>query len=95
MKDHISIYARVSSEKQAEEGTVESQISQLKDYAKQHSYLIDVDNIFIDNGVSGTILSRPALDQLRDKAFKGEINKVLILCPDRLSRKHTHQLILT
>ena len=50
--------------------------------------------IFTDNGVSGATLVRPALDSLRDKAVSGEIEIVLVLCPDRLARKYAHQLIL-
>lgn len=55
---------------------------------------MDEDLVFVDNGVSGATLVRPALDRLRDKAVAGEIDKLIILCPDRLARKHAHQLIL-
>ena len=52
------------------------------------------ENIFIDNGVSGSCLERPALDNLRDKAFTGSIQRILISSPDRLARKYSHQIIL-
>jgi len=50
--------------------------------------------IFLDDGVSGSTLERPGLDALRDQALKGQIDQILILCPDRLARKHAHQLLV-
>ena len=93
-KERIALYARVSSSKQAEEKTIESQLAALEEYASAHQYSVEADFIFQDNGISGSTLERPALDALRDRALKGQIDKVLILCPDRLARKHAHQLIL-
>ncbi|MBX9703494.1 MAG: recombinase family protein [Silvanigrellaceae bacterium] len=49
---------------------------------------------FIDNGFSGSNLNRPALERLRDKIFSGEIDKIYIHSPDRLSRKYAYQMIL-
>jgi site-specific DNA recombinase len=89
----IAIYARVSSEKQAKEGTIESQIEVLKCYAKDHNLNIAFD--CIDDGYSGTTLIRPGLDQLRDLAQAGSIEGILILSPDRLSRTQANQIILT
>ena len=39
-------------------------------------------------------LNRPGLDQLRDVIQEGQVEAVLILSPDRLSRKQAHQIIL-
>ncbi len=91
---HIAIYARVSSDKQAQDGTIESQLAAIKEFALSNGFHIDDDLIFADNGVSGTTLARPKLDALRDKAAAGEIDRVLILNPDRLARKYAHQLML-
>ena len=88
----IAIYARVSSEKQAKEGTIESQIEALRDYAKKHD--LNIIHEYIDDGYTGTELARPGLDQLRDSMLEGETEGVLILSPDRLSRKQSHQIIL-
>jgi len=90
----IAIYARVSTDHQVTNNTIEAQISSLKEKAKSRGYVIDPNLIFTDNGVSGAVLERPALDALRDRAFYGDIDKVLVLCPDRLARKSAHQLIL-
>lgn len=94
MRRPIALYARVSSDKQAQDGTIESQLSSIREYATANGYSIEEDLIFADNGISGTTLVRPALDRLRDKAAAGEIQQILVLCPDRLARKYTHQLIL-
>ncbi len=88
----IAIYARVSSETQAKEGTIDSQIEALREYAKTHELTIMRE--CLDDGYTGTELIRPGLDHLRDLAQEGQIEAVLILSPDRLSRKQAHLLIL-
>lgn len=90
----IALYARVSSEKQAQEGTIDSQIEAIKDFIQKNGGQIEPDLIFCDNGVSGASLIRPALEALRDKAFSGDISQVYVLSPDRLARKYAHQLLL-
>ena len=89
---NIAIYARVSSETQAKDGTIDSQIEALREYAKIHDLTIIRE--FLDDGYSGTNLDRPGLDQLRDFTQEGLIEGILILSPDRLSRKQTNQIIL-
>ena len=90
----IGLYARVSSEKQAQEKTINSQIAAIVEYANSLQEKIDPDLYFIDDGVSGASLERPGLDKLRDKAFLEEVTKVYVLSPDRLSRKSAHQVLL-
>ncbi len=94
MTSKVAFYARVSTDRQAQEGTVNSQLENLREWSKNNGYAVDPDMIFIDDGVSGATLIRPALDELRDKAVSGQIDKVIVLCPDRLARKSAHQLIL-
>lgn len=88
----IALYARVSSETQTKDGTIESQIEALHEYAKVHD--LTITHECIDDGYSGTDLNRPGLDQLRDLAQEGLIEGILVLSPDRLSRKQSHQIIL-
>lgn len=94
MKKLAAIYARVSSLKQKEGETVQSQISSLLSLAKQQNFTIPEDWIFKDEGFSGSTLQRPSLDELRVLIHDGEINAVLVYSPDRLSRKYAHQLLL-
>lgn len=93
-QETIALYARVSSDRQAEEGSIESQLATLRSYSAEQGYSVKDEFVFVDNGVSGATLNRPALDRLRDRAAQGELDRVLVLCPDRFARKHVHQLIL-
>ena len=88
----IAVYARVSTGRQEKEETIDSQIAQLEEYAKSNGYII-VER-YIDDGWSGELLARPALDQLRDDALKKQLENVLITCPDRLARKYVYQEIV-
>ena len=94
LSHRIAIYARVSSDQQAQQDTIASQIATVQAFATAQGVSIDPDLLFADNGVSGTTLARPQLDALRDKAAAGELDQILILNPDRLARKYTHQLML-
>ena len=61
-----AIYARVSSERQREEGTVQSQLAGLRELAAERGLLIIEELVFCDEGFSGATLTRPALERLRD-----------------------------
>ena len=95
MKKTAAIYARVSSERQKEEGTIGSQTALLLEYAKAHELSVPSEWIFEDEGYSGATLARPGLERLRDLAAEGQIEVVLIYAPDRLSRKYAYQVLLT
>jgi site-specific DNA recombinase len=90
-----AIYARVSSERQKEEGTIASQTAALIEYAQEAEYLIPEEWIFQDEGYSGSVLVRPGLERLRDLASEGQIEILLVYSPDRLSRKYAYQVLLT
>ena len=89
-QNRSAIYARVSSDQQAQQGTIESQLAAVQRFATEQGLKIDPDLIFADNGFSGVTLARPQLDALRDQAALGQINRILILDPDRLARKYAH-----
>lgn len=80
------IYCRVSSERQEKEGTIESQIEELeKIVALNGDVLVQK---YIDDGYSGDLLERPALDQLRIDATKRLFSRVYMLDVSRLARKY-------
>ena len=89
-----AIYARVSSEQQTKNQTVSSQIEALMLRVKQDNLSLSDDMQFIDEGYSGSILVRPALERLRDCAYTGLIDRLYVLCPDRLARKYAYQVLL-
>ncbi len=76
-----AIYPRVSSETQAQDETIQSQLATLRDYAQAHGYTVIEE--CPDDGYSGTTLNRPGLDRVRDLAAQGMIDAVLVLSPDR------------
>lgn len=90
-----AIYARVSSDQQKEEKTIASQTAMLIEFARQENYQVPDEWIFEDEGYSGASLIRPGLERIRDLAAEGQIQAVLALSPDRLSRKYAYQVLLT
>ena len=54
-----AIYARVSSERQREEGTVQSQLAGLRELAAERGLLVAEELVFCDEGFSGATLIRP------------------------------------
>jgi site-specific DNA recombinase len=81
-----ALYARVSTRRQEQEATIESQLAQLVAYAEQKGYELPPERQFVDQAVSGKYLARPGLDRLRDAAMTGSFELLLCLSPDRLAR---------
>lgn len=91
---HAAIYARVSSEQQADAHTIASQVSALHERAKDDGLVVSEALIFLDEGYSGATLVRPALERLRDAMSAGVIDRLYIHSPDRLARKYAYQVVL-
>jgi site-specific DNA recombinase len=89
-----AIYARVSTERQDLQQTIESQIAILTAWIRQQGYHLADEHHYCDRGYSGARLDRPALDRLRDDAQAGAFGLVAILTPDRLARKYAYQALL-
>jgi DNA invertase Pin-like site-specific DNA recombinase len=88
----VGLYARVSTERQQERGTVASQLEALR--AATEAAGDEIVEEFIDDGYSGARLDRPGLDQLRDAAEAGVLDGVLCLCADRLARAYAYQVLI-
>src|SRR6266542_1545527 len=89
-----AIYARVSSERQREGGTIESQVAGLHELAQARGLVVPEQLVFLDEGFSGAMLLRPALERLRDRAAEGCFEVLLCHCPDRLARRYAYQVLL-
>ncbi|MGH2864852.1 MAG: recombinase family protein, partial [Solirubrobacteraceae bacterium] len=89
---NIGLYARVSTERQSERGTVASQLEALRAAAEAEEH--EIVEEFVDDGYSGARLDRPALDRLRDAAEAGVLDGVLCLCADRLARAYAYQVLI-
>jgi len=94
MAEVAALYARVSTAQQEQEATIASQVAALESYAQQQGYTLSPAHYYLDNGVSGAKLVRPALERLRDQAAEGAFAVVLCLSPDRLARQYAHQWVL-
>ena len=90
----VAIYARVSSEQQAQEQTIASQVAALRERVSADGCSLDEELCFIDDGISGTTLQRPALERLRDQAYAGAFQKLYVHSPDRLARRYAYQVLL-
>ena len=90
----VALYARVSSDQQADANTIDSQVAALR--AQITADGLDLHSVieFIDTGYSGSSLVRPALERLRDVAAAGGMDRLYVHCPDRLARHYAYQVLL-
>jgi site-specific DNA recombinase len=88
----VALYARVSTERQAERGTIGSQLEQLRRHLAAAGY--ELVGEYVDDGHSGARLDRPGLDALRDAAEGGLFEQVWCLSPDRLARAYAYQVLV-
>ncbi len=89
-----AVYMRVSTSEQEEEGTIENQWIELKERIIRDKVSLPKENIYEDNGWSGTILNRPGLEALRAGAAEHKFEILYIYYRGRLSRNHIHQELL-
>jgi len=88
------LYARVSSEKQEQEQTINSQIDEIASEIERDGNTLSSENTFIDDGWSGTMLERPSLDKMRDAAKEGRFQILYVYDRGRLSRVFVHQELI-
>jgi site-specific DNA recombinase len=68
----VAIYARASSEQQAETQTIASQVTALREHVATDGLTVSVAMRFLDEGYSEATLVRPALERLRDIVAAGQ-----------------------
>lgn len=90
----VAIYARVSTQRQVQDQTIEQQLERLMNHVNQQGWELPQENIFRDDGYSGASINRPGLDRLRDRAAAREVDRIVITTPDRLARNYVHQMLL-
>jgi hypothetical protein len=84
----VALYARVSSEQQAEAKTIESQLADLRERIEAFGFDLPPVLEFVDEGYSGSTLVRPALERLRDVAASGGMDRLYVHSPDRFARNY-------
>ncbi len=82
-----ALYARVSTSNHGQD--VGLQLDELRQVAAQRGY---VTTEYVDQGVSGVKISRPALDRMLADAQAGKLDVVLVWKLDRLGRSLQHVL---
>lgn len=88
-----AIYARVSTKDQADEGySIEAQLEKMRLYCQSKEWMIYDE--YIDAGISGATLERPALQKMIKDCEAGKFNMVLVYKLDRLSRSQKGTLYL-
>lgn len=89
-----AVYVRVSTARQAQAQTIDQQLERLRTHLQAQDVALDDSAIFRDDGRSGATLNRPGLDRLRDAVRAGEVGRVLVTDPDRLSRNYVQMMVL-
>lgn len=89
-----AIYARVSTEQQKDEATIGSQVTEVERVIQEKGDLLDPRHIYSDDGYTGELLARPALDRLRDDARARLFDVVYVYDRGRLSRRFAHQELI-
>lgn len=83
-----AIYARVSSEEQVENTSLDLQVARCTDFCRSRGWPVVAE--FVEEGVSGARQQRPQLDRLLDLVRAGEVDTVVVLKLDRFSRDRAH-----
>jgi len=83
----VALYARVSTTDQS----TDSQLLDLRRYVRERGW--DVFKEYVDEGISGTKDSRPALNELMNDAKKRRFDVVLVWRFDRFARSTKHLIL--
>src|SRR5687767_5809159 len=87
-----ALYARVSSDAQRLEGTIESQVAELKRYIDAAGHVLVKE--YLDDGHTGTDWNRPALEEIRRDLKTDVFDAIHVLDIDRIMRDVAHQMVL-
>ncbi len=89
-----ALYGRVSTGRQENEATIESQVDEVKARIEADGNVLPQNNIFVDDGWTGEMLQRPALDAMRDAGMVGQFQALYVYDRGRLARKFAYQEIV-
>lgn len=88
MTKRAILYARVSTDEQAEKGySLPTQLEAGQKYAAEHEFIVVAE---IQDDYSGAKLNRPGLDRLREMINRREADAVICYSVDRLTRNPGH-----
>src|SRR5215472_16562576 len=87
-----ALYARVSTDAQQKEGTIDSQLVELKRQIAGAGHVLAAE--YIDDGYTGTLLDRPALNRMRADVKADRFDRIYFLAADRIAREVEYQRII-
>jgi site-specific DNA recombinase len=87
-----ALYARVSTDAQQKEGTIDSQLAELKRQIAVAGHVLAAE--YIDDGYTGTLLDRPALNRMRADLKTDRFDRIYFLAADRIARDVEYQRII-
>ena len=87
-----ALYARVSTDAQKQEGTIESQIAELRRQIAAAGHVLVKE--YIDDGYTGSRMDRPALQELRRDLRADVFDVIYFLAADRIARAVIYQTII-
>ena len=85
-----ALYCRLSRDDggDAESNSIQTQRSMLQRYAKEQAFIVRDENVYVDDGLSGTTFERPAFKRMVADIEEGKVS--IVLCKDlsRLGRNN-------
>jgi site-specific DNA recombinase len=76
-----ALYARVSSEQQAQQCTIQSQVEAIKERVRADGLTLDGELCFLDDGYTGSTLMRPALERFATLPGPAAFNDCMFIRP--------------
>ena len=88
-KYKVAVYARLSHEKEEtmERGTIENQVSFIRDYVSRHDDM-DIVEIYVDDSFSGSSFDRPGYMQMISDMKNSRFNTIVVKDLSRLGREY-------
>src|SRR6266511_5629027 len=83
---NAAIYIRVSTSRQEDGTSPEVQEKRCREHIAQQGWALAEPPLYHDGGVSGSLASRPQLDQLRAACLAGEVEVIVANTLDRFTR---------
>jgi DNA invertase Pin-like site-specific DNA recombinase len=83
-----AIYARISSDPEGRKAGVDRQVQDCRTLAERLDFLVDADDVYIDNDISASDpeVERPAWNRMLAAAHAGEFDAILAYSQSRLTR---------
>lgn len=89
-----ALYPRVSSKKQEDGTSLDSQERMAREFCAQHGYIVDEAHVYREVFTGEELWTRPQLTRLREAARAHAFDVVVLHATDRFSRKQAHTFIL-